>query len=60
MNNGNKFGDAKWRSPLTGSTSAEILVKRTLFRDNVQLVNRQIIAERERLAAIEEKANEVV
>jgi hypothetical protein len=53
-----KFGDPKWRSPLTKSTSEQILAKRVIFRDNVQLVNRQIIAERERLAAIaEEQAN---
>lgn len=57
-----KFGDAAWRSPLTGSTSAEILVKREIFRNNVKLVNTQIIAlyaERERIRLeLEERASE--
>jgi len=52
---GNVFGSKEWRSPLTGSTSVEILAKRKLFEENVALVNRQVIAERERLAAIAEE-----
>ncbi len=52
---GNEFGSKKWRSPLTFSTSVEILAKRKLFEQNVSLVNRQVIAERERLAAIAEE-----
>ena len=50
--NGNEFGSAKWRSPLTFSTSAEILVKRQIFNANVKLVNIDITAlyaERERI-----------
>ena len=56
--NGNEFGSAKWRSPLTHRTSAEILEQRKLFNRNVAIVNRQVIAERERLAALEEKTDE--
>jgi len=53
--NGNVFRSKEWRSPLTHSTSDEILAKRKLFTANVALVNRQVIAERERLAAIAEE-----
>ena len=49
---GNEFGSAKWRSPLTRSTSAEILVKRQLFWDNCWLVNKQVISMREEKARI--------
>ena len=58
---GNEFDSPKWRSPLTHSTKAEIMVKRATFRENVQRVNADIIdlyAERERIRLeLEERDN---
>jgi hypothetical protein len=62
MWNGNEFGSEKWRSPLTGRTSEEILEQRETFNRNVRAVNKQVRADREakaaRLLELEEKEND--
>ena len=52
--NGNDFDDPKWRSAVTCSTKAQVLVMRETFNANVKVVNiaiRALYVERDRIKA---------
>ncbi len=48
------FDDPDWRSPVTGSTASEIMIKRKAFREIVRRVN-VVMVERYRIAAEEHR-----